>query len=335
MSFALGHRMSDSQIIRFGIIGTGSIAGRFMAGLQHVPAAMATGTYNRTRSKAMAFNGSHGIPHAFDSVDELLASDIDAVYIATPHPSHAALSIAALQAGRAVLCEKPAATSVAELDAVLAVARDTGVLYMEAMKPPFFPLYREIRQRIEAGAIGEVRFVRAGFANPNVPAGHAVLDPAQAGGGLLDIGIYAAFLACDWLGAAQDVQTLGRLGGLDGVEEGGVDTFASIQSRHERGISQLYCGLDTSGSGEALIAGTGGHIVIFEKWWNPASATLVHTDGRREELAMAPLGSGLNYETAHFCELLRQGQSESPVLSFAHTRAALQLIGQARTQLGN
>ncbi|WP_028454036.1 Gfo/Idh/MocA family protein [Chitinilyticum litopenaei] len=325
--------MAELHTVRFGIIGTGSIAGRFMAGLQHVPAAMATGTYNRTRSKAMAFNGSHGIPHAFDSLDELLASDIDAVYIATPHPSHAALSIAALQAGRAVLCEKPAATSVAELDTVLAVARDTGVLYMEAMKPPFFPLYREIRQRIAAGAIGEVRFVRAGFANPNVPAGHAVLDPAQAGGGLLDIGIYAAFLACDWLGAAQDVQTLGRLGGLGGEEAGGVDTFASIQSRHERGISQLYCGLDTSGSGEALIAGSAGHIVIFEKWWNPASATLVHADGRREELAMAPQGSGLNYETAHFCELLRQGKTESPILPQALSRSALGLITLAHAAL--
>ncbi|MBE9608075.1 Gfo/Idh/MocA family protein [Chitinilyticum piscinae] len=319
--------MAESRTIRFGIIGTGSIAARFVVGLAHVPGAAAVGTYNRTLSKAFAFNAQHNIPHTYDSVAALLASDIDAVYIATPHPSHASLSIAALQAGRAVLCEKPAAISTAELDAVLAVARDTGVLYMEAMKPPFFPLYREIRQRIDAGEIGEVRFVRAGFANPNVPAGHAVLDPAQAGGSLLDIGIYGAFLAVDWLGAALDVQALGRIG------PSGVDTFASIQSRHERGISQLYCGLDCGGSGEALIAGCSGHIVIHEKWWNPSRATVVCANGHREELASIPQGSGLNYETAHFCELLRVSQHESSTVSWPHSRNALELILLAQQKI--
>ncbi|MGL4996185.1 MAG: Gfo/Idh/MocA family protein, partial [Deefgea sp.] len=237
--------------------------------------------------------------------------------------SHAALSIAALKAGNAVLCEKPAAVTLVELDQVIATAQVTQRLYMEAMKPPFFPLYQIIRERIAEGAIGEVKFIRAGFANPNVPDGHAVLDPAQAGGGLLDIGIYAAFLAVDWLGAASEVQSLGRIGAT------AVDTFASWQSQHENGISQLYCGLDVAGSGEALISGAKGYVLIHDKWWNPARATLVTSTGEREELAHTPIGSGLNYETAHFCELLRNGQLESPILPHAKTRAALQMTLQS------
>ncbi len=316
--------MNTTQTIRFGIIGTGSIAQRFIAGLAQVPDAQAVAVFNRTASKANQFANSNQIPNIYSTLDELLASDIDAVYIATPHPSHAALSIAALKAGKAVLCEKPAAVTLAELDDVIATAQATQRLYMEAMKPPFFPLYQIIRERIAAGAIGDVKFIRAGFANPNVPDGHAVLDPAQAGGGLLDIGIYASFLAVDWLGSASAVQSLGRIG------TSGVDTFASWQSQHQHGISQLYCGLDVAGSGEALISGTKGYVLIHDKWWNPARATLVTASGEREELAHAPIGSGLNYETAHFCDLLRNGQLESPILPHTKTRAALQMTLQSR-----
>ncbi|XZG70633.1 Gfo/Idh/MocA family protein [Chitinibacteraceae bacterium HSL-7] len=312
-----------SSPVRFGIIGTGSIAGRFAAGLAHVPAAQAVAVYNRTSAKAQAFAAQHGIASVCDSLDALFAAGIDAVYIATPHPSHAPLSMAALEAGLAVLCEKPAAVTLAELDAVLATARRCGRLYMEAMKPPFFPLFEAVSRHIAAGDIGEVRFVRAGFANPGVPDGHAVLDPAQAGGGLLDIGIYAAFLAAHWLGPAGRVDVSGRLGAS------GVDTFAAIQTTHAGGMAQLYCGLDVSGAGDALIAGSRGHVVLHEKWWNPVRATLVTPQGR-EELALPAEGSGLNFETAHFCALLQAGQLESPVLSHATTRAALEMIAAAR-----
>ncbi|MCB5196840.1 Gfo/Idh/MocA family protein [Deefgea salmonis] len=312
------------KTIRFGIIGSGSIAQRFVSGLAHVPQAEAVAVFNRTTSKAKQFAAANQIPQVYATLDELLASDIDAVYIATPHPSHAQLSIAALQAGRAVLCEKPAAVTLAQLDDVIKAAHTAQRLYMEAMKPAFFPLYQQIRERITSGAIGEVKFIRAGFSNPTIPAGHAVLDPAQAGGGLLDIGIYAAFLAVDWLGATSDVQTLGRIGAT------GVDTFASWQSQHQHGISQLYCGLDVAGSGEALISGTMGYVLLHDKWWNPVRATLVTATGEREELAMPPVGSGLNYETAHFCDLLRNGQLESPILPHAKTRAALQMTLQSR-----
>ncbi|MEJ2792434.1 Gfo/Idh/MocA family oxidoreductase [Iodobacter sp. LRB] len=313
--------------IRFGIIGTGHIANRFAQGLAVIAGeARLAAVWNRNQAKASAFAEQYG-GVVYQSVDDLLASDIDAVYIATPHTSHVEYSIAAMKAGKAVLCEKPAATSLAELERVLDVATETGQLFMEAMKPGFYPLYQALREHLSTDPIGQVAFVRCGFANPNVAADHAVLKPSMAGGGLLDIGIYGAFLAVDWLGGAQAVQALGRL-------NGGVDTFASINSQHSGGISQLYCGLDLAGSGEAMLAGPDGHVVLDEKWWNPTAATIFYKDGRKVRLEAPPVGSGLQYETAHFCHLLTTGQSESSLMPYAHSRAMIAMMDAARAELG-
>ncbi|MBM3116543.1 Gfo/Idh/MocA family protein [Jeongeupia naejangsanensis] len=313
-------------MIRWGILGCGNIARRFAQGLEHVAAATLAAVWNRNTGKADAFAREFG-GTACDSLEGLLNSDIDAVYIATPHTSHAQLAIHALAAGKHVLCEKPAAISAAEFDTVLAAARQHGKLFMEAMKPPFYPLYRKLRDHLATDPIGPVGFVRAGFANPGVPADHMLWNPDMAGGSLLDIGIYSAFLAVDWLGPVQEVQVLGRL-------HGGVDSFASVNVRHEAGIAQLYCGLDLAGSGDALLGGPGGHIVIHEKWWNPVRATIQYTDGRKVELEAPMSGSGLNYETAHFGALIEAGRLESPIVTHAHSRSMIELIDAARAGLG-
>jgi len=198
----------DNRPVRFGIVGAGSIARRFAQSLAHVPGAALAGVWARRADAAAAFCDScGGTPAA--SLDALLASDIDAIYIATLHDSHAQYAQAALAAGKAVLCEKPATLNAAQLDAVLDAARAAGRLFMEAMKPPFFPLYRQLRAHLRDDPIGEIRLVRAGCASSSVPDDHSVYRLDRAGGALLDIGIYEAFLAVDWLGAALDVQTLG------------------------------------------------------------------------------------------------------------------------------
>ncbi|WP_432722969.1 Gfo/Idh/MocA family oxidoreductase [Jeongeupia wiesaeckerbachi] len=313
-------------MIRWGMIGCGNIARRFAQGLEHVADATLTAVWNRNTDKADAFAREFG-GAVYAELEALLRSDVDAVYIATPHTSHARLAVQALAVGKHVLCEKPAAISVAELDSVLAAAREHGKLFMEAMKPPFYPLYRKLRDHLAADPIGPVGFVRAGFANPGVPADHMLWRPEMAGGSLLDIGIYSAFLAVDWLGPVQEVQVLGRL-------HGGVDAFASVNVRHEGGIAQLYCGLDLAGSGDALLGAPGGHIVIHEKWWNPVRATIHYADGRKVELDAPMIGSGLNYEAAHFGALIEGGMLESPIVTHAHSRSMLTLIDAARAGLG-
>ncbi|KVR19079.1 Gfo/Idh/MocA family protein [Burkholderia ubonensis] len=318
----------ESRAVRFGIVGAGSIARRFAQSLAHVPGAALAGVWARRADAAAAFCATHGGTPA-DSLDALLASDVDAIYIATLHDSHAEYALASLAAGKAVLCEKPATLNAAQLETVLRAARDAGRLFMEAMKPPFFPLYRKLRAHLRDDPIGEIRLVRAGCASSSVPGDHPVYRLEQAGGALLDIGIYETFLAVDWLGAPLDVQTLGRVGAT------GVDVFASLNSRHANGgIAQLFCGLDVMGRGDALLAAAGGHVTIHEKWWNPARATICYADGRVVELDAPFDGGGLNYETAHFCDLLRAGQIESPVMTHDHSRRMIAMTDAARAALG-
>ncbi|MBR7969800.1 Gfo/Idh/MocA family protein [Burkholderia cenocepacia] len=319
---------NDHRPVRFGIVGAGSIARRFAQSLAYVPGAMLAGAWARRADATAAFCETYGGTPAA-SPDALLASDLDAVYIATLHDSHAQYTLAALAAGKAVLCEKPAALNAAQLDTVLHAARDAGLLFMEAMKPPFFPLYRQLRAHLRDDPIGEIRLVRAGCASSSVPEDHSVYRLDRAGGALLDIGIYEAFLAVDWLGAARDVQTLGRVGAT------GVDLFASLNSVHANGgIAQLFCGLDVMGRGDALLAAAGGHVTIHEKWWNPARATIRYADGRTVELDAPVEGGGLNYETAHFCDLLRAGETESPIMTHDHSRQMIAMTDAARAVLG-
>ncbi|HEF5873324.1 TPA: Gfo/Idh/MocA family oxidoreductase [Burkholderia cenocepacia] len=319
---------NEHRPVRFGIVGAGSIAHRFAQSLAHVPGAALAGVWARRADAAAAFCGTYGGRPAA-SLDALLASDIDAIYVATLHDSHAQYTLAALAAGKAVLCEKPATLNAAQLDTVLHAARAAGLLFMEAMKPPFFPLYRQLRAHLRDDPIGEIRLVRAGCASSSVPEDHSVYRLDRAGGALLDIGIYEAFLAVDWLGAARDVQTLGRVGAT------GVDLFASLNSVHANGgIAQLFCGLDVMGRGDALIAAAGGHVTIHEKWWNPARATIRYADGRTVELDAPADGGGLNYETAHFCDLLRAGETESPIMTHDHSRQMIAMTDAARAALG-
>ena len=320
------HEGVSQSIIRFGVIGAGNIAKRFAMGIPHVAGARLTHVWARNPGAAQAFSTMTGA-ETTDSLDALLACDIDAVYIATLHDSHAQYSEAALKAGKAVLCEKPAALNETQLEGVLATAGRHQCLFMEAMKPPFYPLYRQLREHLARDPIGDIVFVRAGFANVVAPD-HSVFKLQHGGGALLDIGIYPAFLAVDWLGAPLAVQSMGRRG------PSGVDLFASVQCRHERGISEIYCSIDSTGKGDALLSGTGGHIEIHEKWWNPAHATIHYADGRQLELHADFQGGGLNYETGHFCDLLRQGKTESPVMSHDHSRQMIRILTQARQSLG-
>lgn len=312
--------------VRWGIIGAGNIARRFAQSLAFVPGARLAGVWSRRGEPTRAF-ATQCATEPYDSVDALL-KNIDAVYIATMQDSHPEYALKAFAAGCAVLCEKPAAVNARALQRMIDAARAAKLLFMEAMKPPFYPLYTQLRKHLATDPIGEIGLVRAGCSVASVPPDHPSWSMEMGGGALLDIGIYEAFLAVDWLGEPLDVQTIGRLGPT------GVDSFASLNVRHERGVAQLFCGLDLQGKGDALIAGTRGTVSIHENWWNPARATVRYTDGRTVELDAPFEGGGLNYETAHFCDLLRAGKTESPVMRHAVSMQMIAIMDAARRDLG-
>ena len=316
------------RVIRWGVVGPGRAAARFAQGLQAIPGASLIGVWGRNPERTRDYAVRFAISRVCNSLDQLLAEPIDAVYVATHPDSHADICIAALAAGKHVMCEKPAALNVRQLEAVLDAARSPGRLFMEAMKPPFFPLYRKLREHIEEYPIGQVGFVRAGHADATIGPDYPLHFPELGGGGIMGIGPYEAFLAIDWLGELKRVQTMGRLSAA------GVDNLALIQTEHERGMAQLHAGLDLLSRGDALLCAPGGYVLIHPNWWNPTRATIHYADRRTVELHEAFLHGGFNYETEHFCELIRDGVHESPVISHALSLGMARLLESARTELG-
>lgn len=315
------------QMIKCGIIGCGRIAHRFVQGLREVPGTELVSVWSRRAETVTSFVEQYG-GAACASVEELLLSDIDVVYIATLPDSHALYSILALNAGKHVLCEKPAATNLTILNSILEVAQDKNLLFMEGMKPPFFPLYAKLKEYLLIDPIGPVGYVRAGSSVADISKDHPNFSHELIGGSLMQIGIYEAFLAIDWLGATKQVQTMGRFG------ETGIDMFSIFQTEHDNGYGQFYCGFDLHGKGDALICGTIGHITIHKNWWNPAKATINYLDGHIVEIDEPFTAGGLNYEIAHFCELIRQNKSESPVISHDMSRKMIAMLDEARVQIG-
>jgi predicted dehydrogenase len=310
------------------VAGPGRAAARFAEGLKAVKGARLDSVWGRNREKAAAYALKFGVGQVVNTLGELGTSSVDAVYVATHPDSHAAICMEALEAGKHVMCEKPSALNERQLTEVLAVARRSDRLFMEAMKPPFFPLYLGLRAHLAADPIGPVGFVRAGHADSTRPPDYPLFFPELGGGGIMGIGPYEAFLALDWLGELKRVQTMGRVGAR------GVDMLALIQTEHERGMAQMHTGLDLLSRGDALLSAPRGFVILHANWWNPARATVHYLDGRVVELNEPFTDGGFNYETEHFCKLIREGRRESPVIPHAMSLGMARLLEAARAALG-
>jgi predicted dehydrogenase len=316
------------QFIRWGVAGPGRAAARFAEGLDAVLAAWLIAIWGRTPERTQAFAKRFRVDTICDTFDDLLTANIDAVYVATHPDTHAELCMRALAAGKHVLCEKPAALNERQLKKVLKTAIRHDRLFMEAMKPPFFPLYVKLREHLRVDPIGSIGFVRAGNADATIAPDYPLHFRELGGGGIMGIGPYEAFLALDWLGPLKRVQSMGRLSAR------GVDNLALFQTEHEGGMAQLHTGLDLLSRGDALLCGERGYVTIHENWWNPVRATVRYIDGRIVEFDVPFESTGFNYETDHFCDLIRWEKRESPVITHALSRGMARLLEAARKQIG-
>ena len=228
--------MTDSDLttrpVRWGILGAGGIASSLAADISrtdgHVVAAVAA----RDADRAAEFARRYDAPRSFGSYDELYADDeVDVVYVATTHPFHREQALAAIEAGKPVLVEKPLTLDADGAREVFAAAAQAGVFAMEAMWMRTNPLVRQALDLVAGGELGEVRAVQADFAFAlDYDPGHRLLDRDNGGGALLDLGIYPATFAWLFLGAPDRVQVSGDLAPT------GVDRTVAMQwSRERRG----------------------------------------------------------------------------------------------------
>ncbi|HOS42094.1 MAG TPA: Gfo/Idh/MocA family oxidoreductase, partial [Armatimonadota bacterium] len=314
-----------------GILGLGNIAQAFVAGIGALPDATVVACGSRSAEKAAAFGATWDIPHRHGSYAALAADpDVDAIYVATPHPAHLGHCLLALAHGKPVLCEKPFTVNAAGTERIIAAARAAGVLVMEAMWTRFLPHVRQTEALIAAGAIGAVRMVQADFAYrfPWDPD-HRALNPALAGGGLLDVGVYPLSLAHLLLGAPTAVTGAAHLGET-GVDEQAVMALGFPEGR----LAALTCGVRTRSPQEAAVMGTAGMIRLHGPWWRPTNLTLSRPGVPDEIIAVPAEGNGYNYQAAEFGRCLRAGLSESPLRPLADTLAVMRVMDALRAGWG-
>lgn len=317
--------------LRWGIIGPGWIADHFASALKEQSDQQLVAVCGRREEKVRAFAERWDIAHAFTCADDLLAmTDLDAVYIATPHNHHFPDGLQALRAGKHVLIEKPLALNATEGAALQAAAREEKRLCMEAMWCDFTPKYDVLRQLLADGALGELHTLIADHGEFFTPD-HRIFNPALAGGPMLDLGSYLVSLSMMVGGAPETVIACGQ------PAPGGVNGQASMLFTHAQGMhSVLHTTLFSNTPGGAILAGRDATLVLEGHFYAPGNFTLSASQGNRTLRWEEPATrySQLAHEAEHFAWCIGQSLSDSPIRSLETSLLTLRSMDEARRQLG-
>ncbi|MBW8482846.1 Gfo/Idh/MocA family protein [Actinomadura parmotrematis] len=315
--------------VRWGVLGTGGIAEVFTEDLLTLPGHEVRAVGSRAQGTADAFAARHGIPAAHGSYEALAADPgVDVVYIATPHPMHAGPARLCLEAGRAVLVEKPFTTTVADAEELAGLAAERGVFAMEAMWSRFNPLVRRLYGLVRDGAIGDVTAVYADFAiAPAYDPASRLWSRELGGGALLDLGVYPLSFTWPLLGAPDTVQASIT------PAPTGVDANTGILLGYATGaVALLHCGLTGESPHAATVVGTSGRIEIAAPFYRPESFLLVRQGVEPETFTAEIGGHGYTYQAEEVARCLREGRTESPLMPLGETvaiQAAMQRIRDA------
>ena len=331
--------------LRWGILGTGRIAGIFSRGVLASQTGRLAAVGSRTQATADQFAREHGVARAHGSYEALLADrEVQAVYVATPHPLHAEWTIRAAQAGKHVLCEKPLTLNHAQAVTVVGAARAAGVLLMEAFMYRCHPQTTRVVELVKSGALGRVNLVQASFGfqrefSPDV----RLWNRALGGGGILDVGCYPVSLArliagtVDGRPFADPVSVTGT-GYLH--PQTGVDVYAAGTLRFGNGIvAQVACSIGLVQDSSARLYGTEGWLHVPVPWISTrdggTSSIFLHRPGAAapEEIAItAPPLYAL--EADAFAAALAAGQSEVPAMTVADSLGNMAVLDQWRAAVG-
>jgi predicted dehydrogenase len=349
--------------VRWGILGTGRMAGEFALALHRVPEAELVAVGSRDLPRAVAFARAGGAARAYGSYEELVSdAAVDVVYVATPNSQHREHCRLALAAGRAVLCEKPFATNGREARDIVALAREKRLFCMEGLWTRFFPLVERAEALVREGRIGEPLAFQADFGVAFSSRDHRVFRPELGGGALLDLGVYLLAMARSFLGPP--LEATGQL--LVGPT--GVDEQASVLLRHPGDRhSLLLASLRSETAAGAVVLGTTGRLRIHPPFYRPHRVSVERFAGASGGSAGAPApvpaawkamvrplyqrfegvfsaiarrpvvdilqpveGNGYQHEAVEVARCLRAGAVESPRMPLDESIALMDTLDQLR-----
>jgi dihydrodiol dehydrogenase / D-xylose 1-dehydrogenase (NADP) len=319
------------KIIRWGIVGTGTIANKFAKTLANVKGAELVAVSSRTTEKAEKFAQTYHIPKAYGSHDAMAKdSEIDAVYISTLHPFHCEHSMIFLNAKKAVLCEKPVTMNATEVEKLVRIARENNVFFMEAMWTRFLPVTRKIMEIVVSGEIGVVKMLNSRFCSyVEYDPTHHLFAKELGGGALLDIGIYNLSYASMLLGTAPiEIKSIAQLC------ENGVDEQTVITLKYQDGqLATMLCSIAVDTPNDAMICGTEGYLVV-QDFFCAKSFSLHKKSGEIIVYDLPPIGDGFEEEIIEVMTCMKQHRIESDIMLHNDSIAIMQIIDCIKTQIG-
>ncbi len=315
--------------IRWGIIGLGKIANKFATDLASIKNVELVAVASRNIQNANNFAEKHNAKKAYSSYEELAKdSNVDAVYIATPHSFHKEHAILCLQNKKAVLCEKPFAMNLSEVTEMIEAAKENNVLLMEALWSFFLPHFTYVLDLVKSEKFGKLKSLEADFGFHTPYNTDSRLFKKELGGGsLLDIGIYPIFAA---------LATLGEPDAIDASAtffENGADASCDMVFQYKNAKATLKSTLLEETPSIAILKFEKAIVKLNRQFHQSSSITIIQNN--TEEIINFDFKTlGYNYETEHFNSLLRAGEKESNMMTFEFSKNLINTLDKVRGIIG-
>ena len=311
--------------IQWGIIGLGSIANKFATDLASVEDSQLVAVASRSQQKAAKFAFKYNSKKAYDSYEKLVKdSQVDAVYIATPHCFHKEHTLLCLRHKKAVLCEKPFAMNLQDVTEMVEVAKEHNVLLMEALWTFFLPHFNYVIDVVKSQKFGKLKSLEAdfGFFHP-YDIEHRLFNKQLGGGSLLDIGIYPIFVALSSLGKPKSIAAAATF------FDNGADSSCSLI--FDYGITKAYLksSLLEETPTEAIFTFEDA-VVKLNTRFHESPIVTIYKDEKQEMLDFNYKTFGYSYEIAHFSQLIREGKKESNIMTFEFSKKLISTMDEVR-----
>ena len=286
--------------VRIGIIGTGSIASRFVPEASFVDGIRVTAAYNPDPEECARFCGRFGIAVQAGSPEELFDS-CDAVYVASPIYTHGDYTRKALEAGKHVLCEIPFVLKESEATALLDLAEKKGLVLMPAHKTASCPAFNHLVSLLRSGPIGEIVEVNASVTTLTDESSDK-LDAALAGGSMNENAVFPLLPVFKLLGTGwESVDFFAKM-------RSGVDIFTKAVIRYPHALASFQVGLGVKTEGNMVVSGTKGYAYVPAPWWKTNYFELRFEDQNLNKKYFYPFdGEGLRYEIKDFVSCVLNG----------------------------
>lgn len=316
---------------RWGIIGLGRIAHKFATALKESREAKLLAVASRDIDRAEKFAYEHKFGRYYGTYEDLAADpDVDIVYIATPHITHAEISMLCLNNGKHVLCEKPFAMNAREAEKVYALAKEKGLFIAEALWTRFLPTFIKVKELVDSEQLGPIKSLFSDFGfkakyNPD----SRLFNRELGGGSLLDVGIYPIFYAVSLLGEPKEITAMAHIGIT------GVDESCGMLFRYDNGVfAQLFCSLVSNNTQETSIHGTNSRLLVHQPSHGLTTIGIYEEWKQRGLLKVPTTGNGFNYQIEEAMRCLDEGLTETPLWTADDSLKLHRTLDRVRAAVG-